>query len=240
MTGAARGLGRGIALRLGRHGADVVVNYHTSRQDADATVAALHGLGRRSFAFQADVADPDAVAAMVAETASRLGPCDILVANAGIIEQASIFDLAPERWERMLAVVLKGTFLCAKAVIPAMRQSGGGRIVTISSDAAKRGGFATGPHYGAAKAGVLGLMRGLARQLAPLNITVNDVCPVDIPVERWAGRSPERIEAIRRNIPLGRFGSPDDVGAAVAFLVSPDAQHITGISLDVSGGAMLT
>ncbi len=240
MTGAGRGLGKGIALRLGRHGADVAVNYLSTRDGADATVDELRAMGRRAEAIQADVADPAAVDAMIGALESSLGPCAILVANAGLIEQSTIFDLEPDHWDRMMAVVLRGTFLCARAVIPAMRRSGGGRIITISSDAGKRGGLVTGPHYGAAKAGVIGLMRGLARQLASENITVNDVCPADIPVERWSGRAPERIAAILRGIPRGQFGTPDEVGAAVAFLASEDAAHITGVSLDVSGGAMLT
>jgi NAD(P)-dependent dehydrogenase (short-subunit alcohol dehydrogenase family) len=177
---------------------------------------------------------------MVTALRDALGPCSVLVANAGLIERASILDLSPERWQRMLDVTLKGPFLCAREVAPAMIAMGWGRIVTISSDAGKRGGQATGPHYSAAKAGVLGLMRGMALQLAPHGITVNDVCPVDIPVERWQGRSDEQLAATLAGIPTGRFGAPSDVAAAVAFLASEDARHVTGVSLDVSGGAILT
>lgn len=240
VTGASSGLGKGIALRLGRDGADVAVNYHSNRPGADETVAELRAMGRRAEAVNADVSDPQAVELMIQKVESSLGPCDVLVANAGFVQLSTIFDLEPDQWDRMFAVVLKGTFLCAKAVLPGMRKRGAGRIVTISSDAAKRGAMTNGPHYGAAKAGVIGLMRGLALQVAGEGITVNDVCPADIPVERWAGRSAERIASTLLGVPRGRFGTPDEIGAAVAFLASEDAAHITGISLDVSGGAMLT
>jgi len=216
------------------------VNYVESDTAAQAVVAEVGALGRRAIALRADVADADAVRVMVARLRDALGPCSVLVANAGLIERATILDLAPERWQRMLDVTLKGPFLCAREVAPAMIAAGWGRIVTISSDAGKRGGQSTGPHYSAAKAGVLGLMRGMALQLAPHGVTVNDVCPVDIPVERWQGRSAEQLAATLAGVPTGRFGTPSDVAAAVAFLASDDSRHITGVSLDVSGGAILT
>ena len=240
VTGASRGLGRAIALHLAAQGADVGVNYVESDTAAQAVVAEVGALGRRAIALRADVADADAVRVMVARLRDALGPCSVLVANAGLIERATILDLAPERWQRMLDVTLKGPFLCAREVAPAMIAAGWGRIVTISSDAGKRGGQSTGPHYSAAKAGVLGLMRGMALQLAPHGVTVNDVCPVDIPVERWQGRSAEQLAATLAGVPTGRFGTPSDVAAAVAFLASDDSRHITGVSLDVSGGAILT
>lgn len=240
VTGASRGLGKAIALRLAAEGADVGVNYVEAEAAAQDVVAAIGRMGRRAVALRADVADPAAVEGMVVALRGALGPCSVLVANAGLIERASILDLSPERWQRMLDVTLKGPFLCARAVAPGMIAAGWGRIVTISSDAGKRGGQATGPHYSAAKAGVLGLMHGMALQLAPHGVTVNDVCPVDIPVERWEGRSAEQLAATLASIPTGRFGAPADVAAAVAFLASDDARHITGVSLDVSGGAILT
>lgn len=239
VTGASRGLGKAIAMRLAQSGASVAVNYSRDRAGAEAVAAAIDAMGGRACAVQADVAQKPAVDAMFAEVGNRLGGCDILVANAGFAEPSTVFDLTLAQWNRMFDVVLKGTFLCAKAALPRMQDAGWGRIITISSDAGKKGGQATGPHYSAAKAGVLGLMMGLARQLAAMNITVNDVCPMDIPTERWAGRSRERLDSILAGIPRGRFGTPADIGAAVAYLASDEAAHVTGVSIDVSGGAIL-
>ena len=239
VTGASRGLGKAIALRLADAGAAVAVNYARDAAGAEAVARAIADAGGLARPVMADVSDAAAVATMVADVDASLGPPEILVANAGFAEPATLFDLDAERWQRMLDVVLKGPFLCAKAVLPAMAKVGRGRIVTTSSDAGKKGGEATGPHYSAAKAGVLGLMMGLARQLASHDVTVNDVCPMDIPTERWQGRSPERLASILSGIPRGRFGTPADVAGAVAYLVSDEAAHVTGTSIDVSGGAIL-
>lgn len=243
VTGGSRGLGKGIALRLAQAGADVVVHgwdpYDRGVSTAEEVAQAIREIGRRALAVQADVADSATVEAMVRQALQAFGKIDYLVACAGFVERVSIFDLTEAQWQRMLDVTLKGAFLCVKAVIPIMRAQGHGKIIFISSDAGKEGAKLAGPHYTAAKGGVLGLRRGLARQLAPYNINVNDVCPMDIPVERWGDRSPEQLAAVLKEIPLGRFGSPEDIGAAVEFLASDDANHITGASLDVTGGALI-
>ncbi len=243
VAGGSRGLGKGIAIRLAHAGADVAVHgydpYDRGVSTADEVARTIREFGRRAIALQADVSEYAAVEAMVGRAVSEFGRVDILVTSAGLVEHTSIFELTMAQWERMLAVTLTGTFYCVKAVLPFMRTQGSGKIITISSDAGKRGGLAAGPHYCAAKGGILGLMRGLARQLGPYNINVNDVCPADIPVERWADRSPEQLADMLQAIPLGRFGSPDDIGAAVEFLASDDARHITGASLNVTGGALI-
>lgn len=239
VTGAASGLGKATALRLAQSDAAVAVNYSRNQTGAEAVAGMITEMGGRAVAIRADVADKAAVDAMVANVVAQLGGCHIVVANAAYSEDATLFELTLEQWNRMFDVVLKGTFLCAKAAIPHMLDAEWGRIITISSDAGKKGGQATGPHYSASKAGVLGLMMGLARQLASMNITVNDVCPMDIPVERWEGRSQERLDAILAGVPRGRFGSPADIGAAIAFLASDEAAHVNGTSIDVSGGAIL-
>lgn len=239
VTGASRGLGKGIALRLAQSGAAVVVNYARDRTGAEAVVELIESSGGAAFAVQADVANAAAVAAMFADVETRFGRCDIIVANAGVAERATVFDLSLADWNRVFGVQLKGVFLCVKAAIPLMQRNGWGRVVTISSDAGKRGGKVTGPHYSASKAGVLGLMMGLSRQLASLNITVNDVSPMDIPTERWANRSQGELDTILKGIPRGKFGTPADIGNAVAFLATEEAAHITGVSIDVSGGGML-
>lgn len=243
VTGGSRGLGKGICLRLARAGADLVIHgydpYDKGVSTAGEVAEAIRGMGRRALAVQADVSSAKEVEAMVAQALEAFGRIDSLVACAGMMGRVSIFDMTEAQWHRMLSVTLKGAFLAVKAVLPAMRAQGHGKIIFISSDAGKEGAKVSGPHYSAAKGGILGLRRGLARQLAPYNINVNDVCPMDIPVERWGSRSPEDLAAILKEIPLGRFGSPDDIGAAIEFLLSDDANHITGASIDVNGGAMI-
>jgi 3-oxoacyl-[acyl-carrier protein] reductase len=243
ITGGSRGLGKGIALRLSRAGADVAVHgydpYDRGVSTAEEVAATIRDTGRRAISVQADISNAGAIDAVVADVLAHFGRIDILVTCAGLVEHTSVFDLSVDKWDRMVAVTLSGTFFAIRAVVPRMRAQGGGKIITISSDAAKRGGLMAGPHYCAAKGGILGLMRGLARQLGPHRINVNDVCPADIPVERWGDKKSEDLQAILRGIPLGRFGSPDDIGAAVEFLASDDANHITGVSLNVTGGALI-
>jgi NAD(P)-dependent dehydrogenase (short-subunit alcohol dehydrogenase family) len=156
------------------------------------------------------------------------------------VQRASIFDLSEEDWDRTLAVNLKGCFNCVKAVAEPMREQGSGKIVTISSDAGKRGGTVTGPDYSASKGGVLGFMKGIARQLAPYGINVNDVCPSSIRTERWDREyTEEQLEELRLAKPIRKHGTPEDVAAAVLFLVSEDAGHLVGCSIDVSGGDLI-
>lgn len=243
ITGGSRGLGKGIALRLSQAGAALAVHgfdqYDQNVSTAEDVASHIRHAGRTAISLQADISNYEAVESMVNRVLAHYNRIDILVTCAGLIEHTSVFNLSLDVWNRMLAVTLSGTYHAIRAVIPAMRDQGGGKIITISSDAAKRGGLMAGPHYCAAKGGVLGLMRGLARQLGPYHINVNDICPADIPVERWQDKKPEELQAILRGIPLGRFGTPDDIGAAVEFLASDDANHITGESLNVTGGGLI-
>lgn len=245
VTGAGRGLGKGIALRLAQEGADVVLtdavmSYRDMPGGIPEVGRAIEAMGRRALVVQVDVSDSAQVNEMVKTVLRTFGKIDILVCCAGVIQRASIFDLSEEDWDRTLAVNLKGCFNCVKAVIGPMREQGSGKIITISSDAGKQGGRVTGPDYSASKGGVLGFMKGIARQLAPYGIHVNDVCPSDIRTERWDLEfTAEQSEERRLAKPIKKHGTPEDVAAAVAFLASEDAKHIVGCSIDVSGGGFI-
>jgi NAD(P)-dependent dehydrogenase (short-subunit alcohol dehydrogenase family) len=239
VTGASRGIGRATAQALATHGADVALIARD--KDALTKVAeTIRALGQEALVLPSDVADSQQVTKAVQTVLEVLGQADILVCGAGIVNRASIFELTEEEWDRTIAVNLKGCFNCVKAVVEPMRQQGAGKIVTISSDAGKRGGTATGPDYSASKGGVLGFMKGIARQLAPHGINVNDVCPSSIKTERWDQElTPEELEARRLAKPIKKHGTPEDVAAAVVFLVSEEASHIVGCSIDIGGGDLI-
>jgi 3-oxoacyl-[acyl-carrier protein] reductase len=238
VTGGGRGIGRAIALTLARQGADVaVVDLEQAR--AESVAGEVRGQGRRAVAHAGDVAEFRAAAEAVEATVRSLGALHILVNNAGIGQPSRFHELTEAEWDRVLGVHLKGSFNFAKAAAAHMQQAGWGRIVSISSMNAKYGG---GPYslsrtaYAAAKAGILGLTRGLAKELAP-TITANAICPglteTDLTRSLTHG---ERRERLLADIPLGRFGRPEDMAAAVAFLVSEEAGYITGEVVDVNGG----
>jgi 3-oxoacyl-[acyl-carrier protein] reductase len=228
VTGASRGIGAAIAAALARAGAAVAVNYRERADAADAVVAGITGNGGRAIAAPADVSQATAVAKMVDHVASALGPIDILVNNAGIAIVRGIDDLTESDFDRTIAVNLKSAFLCTQAVVPAMRAKKWGRIVNISSGAA-RGGGAIGVHYNASKAAMEGLTRGYAARLVKEGITVNAVAPTLIETDMMRGRSD-----LARNIPLGRFGRPDEVAQAVLMVMGND--YMTGQTIFLNGG----
>jgi len=229
VTGASRGIGKAIAIALAEAGADVAVNYRQRKDQAEATVAAIKQLGRKSAAFGADVSDAQAVAAMVTNIEKALGPIDILVNNAGIALRRSLEEMTEADFDRTIAVNLKSAFLCTQAVWPGMRARGWGRIVNISSGAARgAGGF--GVHYNASKAGMEGLTRGYAARLVKHGITVNAVAPSLIDTEMMAS---QRAESAAR-VPLGRLGTTEEIAAAVVMVaVNP---YLTGQTVPVNGG----
>lgn len=228
VTGASRGIGRAIALALAEAGADVAVNYHTRRSDADDVTRRIRAMGRHAIAIAADVSSADAVAAMVQTTQAELGPIDLLVNNAGIGPAHGLDDLTEAVFDHTIAVNLKSAFLCAQAVIPGMRHRRFGRIINISSGAA-RGAGGIGVHYNASKAGMEGLMRGYAARLASDGITVNAVAPSLIETDMVA---PLRAGVSR--IPAGRLGLPEEVAQAV-LLVMANA-FMTGQTIQLNGG----
>jgi 3-oxoacyl-[acyl-carrier protein] reductase len=228
VTGASRGIGAAIAIALAEAGAAIAVNYRQRADEADAVVAKIREFGGRATGIAADVSQAAAVAKMVDLASSALGAIDILVNNAGLAIVRNIDDLTESDFDRTIAVNLKSAFLCTRAVLPAMRAKKWGRIVNISSGAA-RGAGAIGVHYNASKAGMEGLTRGYAARLVKEGITVNAVAPSLIETDMMRGRSD-----LARNIPLGRLGQPGEVAQAVLMVLGND--YMTGQTIILNGG----
>lgn len=228
VTGGSRGIGAAIAAALAEAGAAVAVNYRERAGDADAVVAKVKETGGRAIAAAADVSQAGSVARMVEHVTSVLGPIDILINNAGMAIVRGIDDLTESDFDQTIAVNLKSAFLCTQAVLPAMRAKKWGRIVNISSGAA-RGAGAIGVHYNASKAGMEGLTRGYAARLVKEGITVNAVAPSLIETDMTRGR-PD----LARNIPLGRLGHPHEVAQAVLMVLGND--YMTGQTIILNGG----
>lgn len=229
VTGASRGIGRAVALALAAAGADVVVNYRERESEASAVVAAIAASGRRAMKARADVSDGDAVAAMVRRIEAELGPIDVLVNNAGIAIIRGVDDLTEAEFDMTLAVNLKSAFLCTQAVLPGMRARRWGRIVNISSGAA-RGAGGIGVHYNASKAGMEGLTRGYAARLVKEGITVNAVAPSLIDTDMMNARRDQYVA----RIPLGRMGTVEEVAQAVLMVVGNE--YMTGQTVQLNGG----
>ena len=228
VTGGSRGIGAAIAIALAEAGAAVAVNYRERASEADAVVADIKRKGGRAIAIAADVSQAAAVAKMVEQVSAALGGIDILVNNAGMAIVRGIDDLTEADFDQTIAVNLKSAFLCTQAVVPSMRAKRWGRIVNISSGAA-RGAGAIGVHYNASKAGMEGLTRGYAARLVKEGITVNSVAPSLIETDMMRGRSD-----LARNIPLGRLGQPDEVAQAVLMVLGND--YMTGQTIVLNGG----
>jgi 3-oxoacyl-[acyl-carrier protein] reductase len=228
VTGGSRGIGAAIAAALAEAGAAVAVNYRERADQAAAVAAGIKGAGGRAIAVAADVSRSDAVAAMVEQVGAALGPVDILVNNAGMAIVRGIDELTESEFDQTIAVNLKSAFLCSQAVLPAMRAKRWGRIVNISSGAA-RGAGAIGVHYNASKAGMEGLTRGYAARLVKQGITVNAVAPSLIETDMMRGNTD-----LVRNIPLGRLGHPEEVAQAVLMVLGND--YMTGQTIVLNGG----
>lgn len=228
VTGGSRGIGAAIAIELCRAGAAVAVNYRQTADEAAKLIQLLKGAGGRAIPAPADVSRPDEVTKLVEHVSSELGPVDILINNAGIAIRRGVDDLTEADFDRTIAVNLKSAFLCMQAVLPAMRQRKWGRIVNISSGAA-RGAGSIGPHYNASKAGMEGLTRGYAARLVKDGITVNAVAPSLIETDMMKGK-PD----LASRIPLGRLGKPEEVAIAVMMLIGNP--YMTGQTVAMSGG----
>lgn len=236
VTGGGRGIGRAIALRLAGDGADVAV-LDIIGENAENVAGEIEAIGRRALAIVADLTCSAQVNAAIAKVEQEFGGIDILVNNAGVTQNVSVVDMTDEDWERIVNVNLRGTFYCCRAVLPGMMRRAYGRIVSISSVSAKQGSGVWGAaHYAAAKAGVIGFTKALAREVAQYNITVNAIAPgvIQIPIADERRRKAKEEAAAR--CPMRRQGRPEEVAAAVAFLASDDATYITGEIMDVNGG----
>jgi 3-oxoacyl-[acyl-carrier protein] reductase len=236
VTGAARNIGRAIAMALADAGASVAVNCKSSRAEAEAVVAEIAARGGKAAVYVADVTDETAVREMVDAVVKRFGRLDVLVNNAAVRDVTKIDDIDLATWRRVTGIILDGAFICVKACLPHLRKGGAGAIVSIGGMSGHTG--ATGrPHVIAAKLGLVGLTRGLAFDLAPDNITVNCVVPGLIDTQRGAS-SGTKTAHLHEPL-LGRRGKPEEVADVVRFLAGPRARYITGQDWHVNGGAYL-
>ncbi|NIM46008.1 MAG: glucose 1-dehydrogenase [Nitrososphaeria archaeon] len=239
VTGAGKGIGKASAKVIAESGAAVVIN-DINMEIAKVVAHEIVGMGRDAFANRADVSNFTEVEEMVESTLERFGKINILVNNAGIFFPTPVEDIGEKEWDLVMDVNLKGVFNCSKAVLPAMKRQQDGKIVNISSTAGRTGTMLSGVHYAASKAGVLGLTRKLARELAPHNILVNAVCPGSIDTDMLRSAfSSEKLESIVSSYPLARMGRPEEVANLVLFLVSDEASYITGAAFDANGGTVM-
>ena len=235
VTGAAKGIGRAIAVALAGDGFRVAVHYRSSQSAAEATVAAIRQAGGAAEAFPADLTDPLQADALVKAVEQKLGPIHTLVSNAGLLRSQLLAFSRLEEWREVMAANLDAAFLLTKAVARPMARQKAGRIIYISSDAGLLGDLMRAA-YSASKAGLFGLAKTAARELAASNVTVNAVAPGIITTDMTADIPETRRARQLASIPLGRFGTPEEVAGAVRFLASDDAAWITGQTLCVDGG----
>ena len=235
VTGASKGIGRATALRLGELGLKVAVNYNTSRESADNVSRIIKESGGEAITVQADVSKRDQVVAMMDKVTDTWGQVDVLINNAGIIDDTLLVRMSDEAWDRVMATNLNGTFYCTRAVLRNMLKLRWGRIINIGSVVGIRGN-AGQSNYAASKAGIIGLTKALAKEVANRNITINAVTPGYINTDTVDALRQELKDRILTWIPQGHFGEVDDVAHMVAFLATEKAKYITGQVISVDGG----
>ncbi len=248
VTGASSGIGKAIALALGEAGADVAVNYSSAEAPALEVVAMLRAMGRRAFAVKADVADETQVAALFQRAREEFGSVDILINNAGLQKDAPLHEMTVAQWQRVIDVNLTGQFLCAREAVREFRRRGPapeisralGKILCVSS-VHEVIPWAGHVNYAASKGGVMLMMKSIAQEYAAERIRVNSVAPgaIRTPINREAWETPEAYQALMKLVPCKRIGEPDDLARAAVWLVSDEADYVTGTTLFVDGGMTL-
>ncbi len=237
VTGGSRGIGRATALKLAEHCSHVAINYQGNQAAAEECLEMLKSKGVEAMAIKTDVSSPEGVREMIARLEKKWGGLRVLVNNAGIHRDGLALRMREEDWDRVLEVNLKGAFLCARAALRSMVRGGWGRIVNVSSVA----GLAGNPgqiNYCASKAGLLGMTRSLAREMARWNITVNAVAPGLIATDMTDKLADESLETLTSRIPMGRMGTPEEVAEVISFLASEAAGYVTGQVICVDGGML--
>lgn len=238
VTGASRGIGRAIALKLAQNGAAVIVNYVGNQVAANQVVTEVLAMGGTAIAIRADVSQSQDVKDMVAEIKEKFGRLDILVNNAGVTRDTLLLRMKEEEWEKVIATNLTGVFNCSKEALRLILKSDNGSIINLASVVGLMGNPGQ-CNYGAAKAGVIGFTKSFAREVAGKCIRVNAVAPGFIATDMTSVLSEEQVEKLQAQIPLGRLGTPEDVAEAVLFLALPVSRYITGQTLNVDGGIVM-
>ena len=238
VTGGSRGIGRANCLELGRQGARVAVNYQSNAAAAEEVVNAIKSAGGEAIALQGDVSKPDDAASMVKATVEQLGGLDILVNNAGITRDGLLMRMSEEDWDAVHQTNLRGTFLVTKAAMRPMLRAKAGRIINITSVVGVMGN-AGQANYAAAKAGIIGFTRAVAREVASRGITANAIAPGFIDTDITAAMTEQQVQTVMQQIPLGRIAAPEEVAPIVAFLASEPAGYITGQCINVDGGLVM-
>lgn len=235
VTGASRGIGRAISLALAQEGADVALNYFTSREPAEEVAEQIRKMGRKAKVYKANVSNDEENHKMVDEILRDFGPVHVIVNNAGITRDRSFAKMTAEMWHEVLDVDLTGPALITHALLQPMMDAGWGRVINITSIVGEMGNFGQS-NYSAAKGGLIALTKTLAREFARKNITVNAVAPGFIETDMTSAVPDKVLEQVCQMTPVGRLGKPDEVAAAVVFLASPRSSFITGSVIDVNGG----
>ncbi|MFN7950038.1 MAG: SDR family NAD(P)-dependent oxidoreductase [Blastocatellia bacterium] len=241
VTGAASGIGAATALALAQQGAAVVINFHRNEAGAEKVKQQIQAIGGRAVTIRADVTKSAEVGALVKSAVDEFGPVDILVNNAGsLVERMRLTELTEERFDEVIALNLKSAFLCAQAVAPVMIERQSGVIINVASIAGRNGGAPGSLHYSAAKGGMITMTKTLAKELAPHGIRVNAVAPgvIETPFHEQFS-TPEMMKAYAASIPLGRVGTPAEVGHLIAFLAAAAASYLTGETIEINGGMLM-